>query len=269
MNNYTINSQAFNYQIAPASSTLDTISFNGYNMQNNNIIITGVGFGSRDYPERRISRVDRPQSNGAVVNNILLGGQTITMQGFLVADSKADLDDLIDEFKLKLSPKQKKLKWKVRNEIRQLTATVSDLTFGEKDNIYIDFNLSFFSEDSFWTIDDTQSLVLSNTSSNAIVEEIFNENQEIAPRFIIQVLTGSIDSLVCHINNIGLTHDSSITAGDIVIIDSLDQEFLINNVDTDFEGIFPKLSTGVNTITIITTGTFTADILINYSKTIL
>ena len=262
--NDVLNWNVINATVLSGDFTLDNISFNNYWLQNENIITEWEGFWLRDYPWTRINLIDSPQSNGQILNDVFFWGRTINIQWVLVASDRDSLDDLIDEFKLKVSVPNKLLKWKVKWKQRQLLATVSNLTFWTKERLYIPFNLTFTSQDSFWYEKDQQSLLIENTSDNSIVEDITINYKETYPLIIIWLKTGSISSLDVKNNGIGINISQTINAWDVVYINGLNSQVLINWIDSDYNGIMPLFETWSNNFTIDTVWTYTADISIIY-----
>lgn len=264
MNDFTLNSQVLNQTVTIGDLALDTISFNDYWLQNNRIITEGEGFWLRDYPNRRVELIDSPQNDWQIYNSSFFSWRTINIQGVLTADNKEDLDDLTDEFKLNLSFPNKKLKWKVKWETRWLYATIDTITFWTKKNIYIPFNVTFLSQDAFWRKTNQASLNFWSFNWN-ITESITLETKEVEPYYIIAVTSWTITNLEVKINWIGLIIAEDLTAGDILHIDWQNLEVKKNGTEIDSDWPFPTLETGINSITLTPTGTFTAEWQLVYS----
>lgn len=264
MNDFVINSQAINTTILTGDLALDAISFNNYWLQNSSIITEWEGFWLRDYPDRRINMVDSPQTNWQIYNDSFFWWRTINIQWVLKASNKEDLDDLIDDFKLKLSPANKWLKWKVRWETRKIKATLSDLTFWTKENIYIRFNATFRSQNSFWVKNNQESILLENISDNTRTEDITNEYQPTAPMFIIWMKTWTVTAGTIKSNGVWITLNTSFTAGDILIVNGQNLTVTKNGVAIDYEWVFPIFETWSNNLVMTATWTYTADLSIIY-----
>lgn len=259
-----LNWNVINATVLSGDLTLDNISFNNYWLQNTKIITEWEWFWLRDYPWVRIDLTDSPQSNWQILNDVFFWGRTININWILVAEDKDSLDDLIDEFKLKVSFPNKLLKWKVKWKQRQLLATVSNLSFWTKTEIYVPFNLTFTSQDSFWYEKDLNSFLLENVSDNNIVEDVTINYKETYPLFIIWIKTWSITSLEIKNNGIWLTINETINAWDVIYIDWLNSQILINGVDSDSTWIFPLFENWSNNLTIDIIWTYTADISVIY-----
>ena len=265
----TINSSVINSTVLLWDYLLDNISFNNYWLQNNNIITQWEWFWLRDNPNRRINIVDIPQWDWQILNDTFFGGRTINISWVLKADDRWSLDDLIDEFKLKLSFPNKLLKWRVNWEIRQINATCSDITFWTKERIYIPFDLTFISQDSFWTKTLQESYLIENISDNSRTEDITNNLKEAYPLFIIWVKSWSITELDIKSNWIWINISETINNGYVVYIDWRKQEVLINWVDSDFDWVFSLFENWSNNLVFTITWTYTADISIIWSNNLM
>jgi len=271
INSFAVNDKAVNTEDLPISEILDTISFNNFWLQNANIITTGESFGLRNSANRDISIFKAPQANGEILNSAFFRGRNITIEGFIVADNKTDLDDAIDEFKLNLSQSNKLLKWRVNWVIRQILATMESITFGEKDNIIIPYSLTFRSQESFWNNEIEQSFNLWTVTSSPRTEQVENLWQPSFPFILFGFWTGlsSVTSLSITIWGIWITINESISDNDILVIDGREKIVKLNDVEKDFDGIFPLLETWSNTVIFTINGTFSVDISMVYKLNLL
>jgi len=268
MNDYILNSQVINKTTLTWDLALDTISYDNYWLQNSSIIIEWEWFWLRDYADVRINMIEAPQTHGQIYNNSLYWWKTINIQWVLKASNKTDLDTLIDEFKLKLSIPNKYLKWKVKWEVRKIKATLTDLTFWTKENIYIKFNATFKSQNAFWIKNNMESILIETHSWN-LTEDITNEYLPTRPMFIIGIKTWNITSSDLKSNWIWLSINTSFTAGDVLIIDWINLSITKNWVEIDYNWIFPELLTWGNQLTANVVWTYTADISIVYQINIM
>ena len=292
MNNYSLNSKPINSTVLLWDYLLDNISFDNYWMQNNNIITEWEGLGIRDYPDRRISFTDVPQWDWQILNDSFFGWRTIRMSWVLVWKEKTRtvwledltkpldyyseilssytwawakyvaLDEIIDQFKLRLSFPNRKLKWRVDWEMREINATCTDIRFWTKERIYIPFTATFESQDAFWKKTKQSSYLIENTSDNTRTEDITNELKQANPLFILWITSWSINWLSITSNNIWITINDTINAGDVLYIDWRKQEVSINWTDIDYDGVFPRFENGSNNVEFNITWTYTADISI-------
>lgn len=262
----TINSNVINDTVLVWNLLLDNISFNNYWLQNTRIITEWEWFWLRDYPWRRINLVDIPQWDGQILNDTFFSWRTISVQWYLKASNRAELDSLIDEFKLKLSFPNKLLKWRVNWELRQIRATCENITFWTKENIYITFDLTFVSQDSFWEKLTQESYLIENMSDAVRTEDITVNYKEVYPLFIIWVKSWSITNLQVKSNWIWLTISQTINSWDVVYINWDNKDVLINWVDTDYSWVMPYFENGSNNLVFTITGTYTADVSIIYKN---
>jgi len=270
LNEITLNESELNTSLPPVSEGLDIISFNGYGLQNGSIITGGENFWFRNIAQRDISLIRKPQSDGDILNSAFFGGRNIRIVGALKSDTKQNLDDLIDDFKLNLSPVNKKLRRVVNWKAREINATMQNLTFGEKDNIYIPYELTFQSQDAFWRNEEEQSFSrIINTSPKT--EQITNLWQEVFPSIIMGfgVWLSGVNTISIKNKGVGITISQSISDGDILVVDGREKFVKLNNTEIDFDGIFPLLETGVNSVVFEINGTFSVNMLMVYKLNLL
>lgn len=271
MNFTPLNNTALNYGAKPSDLFSDDITFNSYGLQNASVVSGPDGIGIRDFPDRDFASLDISQWDGEIFNSIFFRGRDITINWHLIAPNKAELDDLIDEMKKRVSKKEKLLKWKVNDITRQITASVSSLTFGTKENIYISYSISFKTADSFWELSQKQSFLIEDISGSPHVESILNEWEATNPMFVFGFKTGlvGVTSINISVSGIGIDIAQAISDGDILIIDGITKSVYYNGVEIDFDGVFPLFETDDNLVTFTINGTYTADISVIYSNKIL
>jgi len=271
VNNFTVNDQAVNTESLPISEILDTISFNNFGLQNANVITSGESFGLRNTSNRDISIFNNPQADWEILNSAFFRGRNITVDGYLIAWSKTLLDDAIDNFKLNLSPKNKLLKWKVNGKVRQIFATMESIKFGEKDNIAIPYTLTFISQDSFWSNEIEQSSSIWNIAISPRTEQVDNLGQPAFPFIVLGFLTGLIGVTSVEITSDGvwIIISEIISDNDILVIDGRQKTVKLNDVEVDFDWIFPQLENGANTVVFTINGTFSVDVLMVYKLNLL
>ena len=266
MSNSYANNEVVNNATSPTSSLLlDDISFNNYWIQNGEIITEWDWFSFRDYWNRRINLIDKPQADWQILNDVFFWWKTINCSGALSADNKSDLDKLIKEFKLALAPANKKLRWRVDWVIRTVNATVSSLTFGTKDNIYIPFSLTFVSQDAFWQEENQQSILLESQTNNTIIEQI--ENTGLPTKWFTVIgfaSASSVTQIQMTSNWIWITINTAVAVGDIFYIDWINSVVSKNWVELDYDWVFPKYDSWTNDIVINIDWTYNADISIVY-----
>ena len=269
MNTNSINSNVINATVLVWDLLLDNISFNNYWLQNNNIITEWEWLWIRDYPNRRINIIDIPQGDWQILNDTFYSWRTVILSWILNSTDSNSLNDLIDEFKLNLSFANKLLKWKVNWETRQINATISDIRFWTKERIFIPFDITFISQNSYWTKTNQESVLIENMSDNSRTEDITNILKEAFPLFIFWVKTWSITALSITSNSIWITVNETITSWDVLYIDGRKKQVLLNGSEIDFEGVFPLLNNWSNNVEFTVTWTYTSDVSVIYENNLM
>ena len=265
----TINSWVINNTVIFWDLALDNISFNSYWLQNEHIITQWEWFWLRDYPARRINITDIPQWDWQILNDTFFGWRTISISWVLHTDTSAELDTLIDEFKLKLSFANKLLKHKVNDEIRQINATCNNISFWTKEKIYITFDLTFISQDAFWTKTNQDNYLIENMSDNSRIEDITNELKEAFPFFIFWLKSWSITELDVKSNWIWINITETINNWDVLYINWKEKEVLLNWTAIDYDWVFPLFENWSNNVEFTITWTYTADVSIIWANNLM
>ena len=268
---FAVNDQAVNSESLPISEIIDSISFNNFWLQNSNIVTSWENFWLRNSSRRDINILSSPQIDWEILNSAFFRGRNITIEWFLVVENNIDLDDLIDDFKLKLSPKNKLLKWKVNWITRQILATMENIQFWAKNCIIIPYTITFKSQESFWSNEIQQSLPIWIVSSSPRTEQVNNNWQSSFPYILLGFSTwlSSVTSINIISNWIWITINESISDNDILIIDWREKCVKLNDVEIDFDGIFPILENGSNTLIFTINWTFSVDISLVYKLNLL
>lgn len=260
-NDVSLNSWEVNATLSDLSLSLDVISFDNYGLQNKNVVTEWDWFWLRDYSDRRIDLTDTPQWDGQILNDSFFGWRTIDISWYLIADNKSALDDLIDEFKLSLSKRNRLLKWKINDEIRQLYATVTELTFWTKENIYIPFDLTFSSQNSYWSKEKQQSLLIEWLTTSPRIDDINNKWEISKPLWIFWFKTASwVDTIDIKVWWIGCIISETIVDWDILVVNWETWIITLNWNQVDFEWVIPIFNSWYNNSTLEINWTFEVDV---------
>lgn len=205
-----------------------------------------------------------PGTDWGVLESYLFRERTVVFRGSM---SKGSMQELIDEMeymkKLLCIPDQI-LQVYIGSEPLRARAYLKN-----PDNIFpreyynIDwqpFTLEFVVLSPFW-----ESVGLSSKTywiSTSLTEEVYNLwSAKTKPKVtLVFSAASSTNSINFTMWNKSIVINRSISAGDIVIIDSENYEVSYNGVLIDFDGIFPEIWLNNNPYTIVINGTFTVTV---------
>lgn len=263
-NIYAVNTQATNTASPQLSVEKDNIVFDGYWLQNAEIVFSDEN-SLRDYPLRRIDLIDRPQADWQILNDVFFSGRPVTVTWILKVDDPTTLNSLIDEFKMKLSWVNKKLEWRVDWKFRSLNATVRTLKFEPKNRIHIFYEIEFISPDSYWTEENYQSYIIEGVTNSPIIESIRNEWEKTKwfTVFWFKNWT-SITSVSYKVNGVWLDINTAINSGDILYIDWENFVVSVNWIEIDYDWVIPEYEKWPNRITVDIQGSFETDVTFLY-----
>lgn len=260
------NTSLFNtqlYNTAPAAlltGSLDEFVFNGYGLQNANIITEAANI--ERAPVRDFETVRAPRNNGRIISGDFWDIKGIELVGNLDVDTRTELDQLIDQIKQNLDTQSGNLDI-VRGDgvSRRFIATAVEMNFMRDRHFHVStcpfrlrfeclvpFGQSINYDSTFETIGD---LIHS--------EEKLNQGTAQADAVWIMIVNAATAITAINITNNENSEEIEITetinAGDVIIFNGETKELTINNVLVDYDGFFPKLETGNNSYTITCTGT--------------
>lgn len=251
-----INESPINTSPENFTQNLDDISFDGYGLDNDSIIVSAENFWMRDIRNRDVSLLRKLQANGEIFNSAFFAWKQFSVNGILYKDTQEELNDLIDEFNIRMTKEQGILRWVVNGEARYIRATINEITYGEKDCNIIPFTISFSSTDGFWIKEQKESIIESGVTSFPFPVSIQNAGIEVSPTIVVVFQDAdSVTEFTCKIDDIGATITQAISTGDILVIDSLNSSMLLNNVEIDFGWVFPRIERGLNLLQFWITGT--------------
>jgi phage-related protein len=248
-----------NFNLGGILTSTEDISFNGFGLQNNNIITSNINV---EDIERDFQTVPVPNGHGQILNSDFWRSKRIVISGVLTHSTRAQLEDLIFNFKKALSVQSKnfdrlmgdgsKRRWictatNVKVDASQHYA-ITRATFSASFDVLVPFG------------QDTSYTAKSFTVSDLIFSEILENtgNAPANPVFILIITTADTVSAINIKNNttnqeIEITE--TITAGDVLIFDSSTMTVTQNGTEIDFDGQFPILDPESNSYTITATGT--------------
>lgn len=260
--------------LAIGDAAQDEIVFNGYSLQNANIIITDAPHESA--PTRDFQTTPTPRDEGEIVISDFWRRKTVTMRGIVKADTAILLEAKIDEIKKNLRVQGGNLDIKQTDgTIRRYVATlVNSSSMFDRRGYHLTFTpieLAFACLNPFGESKNYVSDSYVDKSDLVFTESFFNSGT-IKARPVAGVLftaASGITAIKFQNNTTGeeITLTANISAGDYVKFDGELKEVTINNVIQDYDGFFPKLEVGANSVTITITGTSAAYTLTIKHKT--
>lgn len=245
------------------------LTFNSYDLQTTNIKTRSIHH--KHYP----SRVIDIESNIRVADFRFISSywdkKIVTVKGSIVADSANTLRTVIDEMKNNLQGQEKNLDIDYGDRVIRYTATVISLEIPD-DFYYISlvpFTIEFL----------CQPYGKSTISINSSLDDITT-----SPKAHSITITGSSDPLptitltidnetsmtAIQFKNTGTNDIITITRAfadaEVLVIDCENQTVQVDGSNVDFDGVFPRFSTGSNSclITITDGGAFNVDLDIDY-----
>lgn len=257
----------------PSLSTpsLEVFSYNGYWLHNTSILIVSA-WGLLDS-----WAVDFWDS----ANNWTDWGQfiyrdwrkkTITLKGIVKATSWVLLEAKIDEMKWQLDTKNKILRYSSQGKYREINATTSNIIFErEARNItFCPFTITFIANDVYWRDSDSVAITTTWLTANTTVELTNSWNKETFPKFILYVNSWTTASFTITLEGITISYLGSLTAGDVLIIDSKTKTAYLNSVVVDYTGPCPIFTSWPNIVTFgFGAWTFNIDINCIFTKNFL
>jgi len=262
----TFNSSLFNvglfngtFNLGGLLTSTEDISFNGYGLQNSNIITSDIDI---EPIQRDFRAVPVPNGHGEILNSDYWRVKQITISGVLIHDTRAELEELIFQFKKELSKQSKNFDRVMGNGTKRryiCTPTRIDVDASEHYAITrATFSVAFTVLVPFGQA--TAYTAFQYSVTDLIKKEIL-ENNGNAPGFPVWVLVVNTATAITAINitnettdeEIEITH--AIVAADVLIFDSDEQTVTLNGTEIDFDGQFPILNPDSNSYKITATGT--------------
>lgn len=219
-------------------------------------------------PKRDISSFDIPRASGRGLASDHWRSRRLTLSGTLIASSWAELDQIIRDLKSSLAPSEQFLQylWDEGETIKQVKCTWSatDSTFPERDHFnigWLEFDLVFQTHENPYISEvewDTMSLF---NETRLVVSETINNKSTVrtatdplrsdgTPNSLVFIVSSATDvnELVYHNKTSGrkIRVESEINSGDIIEIDSINEEVRINQEEVSFKGRFDEMPPGVN-----------------------
>jgi hypothetical protein len=272
-NQWKFNQILFNaWQKSRRTSTwLDDLIFNWFWLQNEHFITTKVNVWNM--PNINLLTFTNPKSDWWWLLDRFYKERTIKIEWHILWESLEDTQNKIDSLKKALSSKQWYLDFKVWNVYRRIlcTLTNSDIINRESYDIeHATYSLSFKAEKPFRSEKQWRSELFEDVSDE-INEWIYNEWSEYSLP-IINILVNSAtncNQVEIEIWDDKITINHSLTAWDILDINTDEKTVLLNTNSIDFSWKFPKLQAWWNVLTVKSNWTYSFDVSVLFPKNFL
>ena len=247
-------------RISSFLGSTDAVIFNGYGIQNENIIISDIIIGrspSRDFQTTKI-----PNDHGRIINKNFYDKKTIRLRGVIRQGAQGLFETLRDKVMKNLSAESGNLDiQQADGTYRRFVCTATDINIKRDKHYnitYAPFEVTFECLVPFGQSVTEESLLFS------VTDLIFNENiynsgsAESKPIWIMIVTADdSITGFNVKNNDTGeeVEVTTAVVASDVIIINCEEKFISKNGVNLDYNGKLPKLLVGSNGYTITCTGT--------------
>lgn len=265
MNTSTLNSFVLNGSNPPfvlTASDFDMLEFDGFSLQNDNVITEEMDIFSP--PKREIVDFRIPRNDGLRMNGNYLRERRVQVKGHLRQSTSSLMETAIKEFKRRLMPAERNLDLKIDEQIQRVTATLSnpEQMFNRRKGWHITtcpFDLEFLVLDPFFHDLEYSYITRENNVALTLAETVENLGTAYARPVVIVIIEAAVAVTALRFQNATnskqITATTSLVAGDVLIFDSEESVVTKNGVEIDYSGIFPTLEYGSNNCSLVTTGT--------------
>lgn len=263
LNTFRLNTTRLNtLAVDFGSADQDEFVFNGYSLQSDDIISSIMLDDSaplREFETRPVQRADGEFAVGDYWRQ-----KTVRLSGFIQKTTNALLEAEIDLMKKACAVSESNLDIKKAGTIRRYVGTLinGQFMFQNRRGFHITtcpFELEFSCLIPFGQSVNYQSITFESQTSLDLDEQVENTGTTKAlPIVVLNFGSASGVTAVSFTNNTtgeSISITESVSAGDYLRFDSEMREVTINGTLVDYDGAFPDLSTGSNSITVAITGT--------------
>ena len=214
-----------------------------------------------------IDTYDAPRTDWGWVLGYYVRGKSMNFKIIIMKDTETELNDAIDDLKLKLFKKEWILKIKVNGVYRQVKASLTSLNFNrdfESSTILTDVSLSFISMDNLADVNATSATETSvNTPTLSLDINNTWARTDYSLYFIFWVWTTTTE-ITIEQDGYTLTIPQAINPWDILVVDWVNKQVLYNGTAIDYDWPFVQIENGSNPVLISINWTYIADITYLY-----
>lgn len=265
----TINGEVFTTVVT--TTNLETaegparITFGGFVLSDDSSRENHFGVTEHDafgFPERRINLQELPINDGSIELSNYWGSRKINMKGFVDANSRAELEDNVRSLRRALAPSQQKLVIDTLGTTgRFYYASVESLSISEVAGTnfrHLTWDADFTCSNPF-AYDNAESILTEFVVADGDTIAIFNDG-DVRAEPVFRIRTRNSSRMTFSVGNQTtgeyLTPAQTIINGDRVVIDTGRLDVLKNGTGIDYQGTFPRLEVGANTLAFTVSPTF-------------
>lgn len=224
----------------PGGGSSDVIVFDGYGLQNANIITSTINHD--DLLGIELNSFKYPRENGGGVLSKYYRGREIKLEVTIKSDTATNFNTLLDSTKKALRKTEGYLKILVNGEYRKIKASLSrfDVRREHYHVTYCTVDVTFTTLEAFFYASSKQSYNFQGKTGTFSDEVTNGGSAESLPVFYhIFKTTTAVTAVTLTAFGKVLTITNNFSVNDILIIDSENKTVTKNGVDIDYTGAFP------------------------------
>lgn len=235
---------------------METIILNGFNLSSENYLVTGI---SNDITTNNSLNVLKiPRSDKSKILYYELDSRKILITGIVLGSSRQDLLANIDSLKNAIYGENLILTITYGATTRKHLVNLQSISFAEDSSVdFTSYTLDLLATEP---TESTVAAVENFTGKTGVFSEVIDFDGSFYPEPVITITVNSETSLSKFVlssssSGISITVNAAFEANDVLIINTKEKKVLLNAVEIDYSGAFPKFAAGENTVTITPTST--------------
>ena len=207
---------------------------------------------------------DAPRIDWGGVLWLFVRGKILNIKLIVIRDTEEELNETIDNIKLRLFKKEGILKIKINDKFREVKANLTNISFNrdfEKKTILSNVTISFTTMENFYEEEATYNTEV-GVDSPTLSLDINNTGARTDYRlyFIFGTGISGTDEITIEKDGYTLTINQSIDDNWILVVDWVNKQVLYNGTAIDYDWPFVQIENWSNPILISINGTYIADI---------
>lgn len=239
----------------------EDFTFNTYGLQNPSQYGIHISDYTIESPKRGFQTTDVPGGHGLILLEDWFRENPIILRGWVSQPTKLQLDQKIIEFLRNIQGQGGELIMENAGSYKSIKTTMQNIKFtGEHwATTKKEFEVEFSGTKSFWQDLSYNSTAIFGSATLSVDGTMNNSGNTIADPIIIVIFNSASSITGAEFENTSTGEivqiTETISAGDVLIFDSEEKQVTINGTEVEYSGKFPTLQIGLNTFTIIMTGT--------------